>query len=89
MFKVCTKFHENTFDSFNVIEGTKSPYLKVTIVDTTASLKLQKGMIPFNIMGGYMVLVLYTPSDDGSFCTTVCKNIFNGFRVIEPTRFLG
>ena len=26
MLNMCTKFHENTFDCFNVTEGTRFPY---------------------------------------------------------------
>ena len=31
MLNMCTKFHKNTFDSFNVIEGTRFPYNSVKI----------------------------------------------------------
>ena len=42
MLNMCTKFHENTFDSYNVIEETRFPIR----VDTIANLKIKMDIIP-------------------------------------------
>ena len=52
MLNMCTKFHENTFDSFNVIEGTISH----ARVDTLANLKLQRGIIQYYLIQRDIIL---------------------------------
>ena len=61
MLNMCTKFHENTFDSFNVIEGTRFPYKS----GYNCQFKITKGHNSMRNVGGDMVLVLCTPSGDG------------------------
>ena len=57
MLNMCTKFHENTFDNCNVIEGTRFPYKS----GYNCQFKITKGHTSMRNVGGDMVLVLCTP----------------------------
>ena len=48
-FNMCTKFHENTFDSFNGIEGTGFPYKRGYNCHLQRLQKLQRGIIPLEM----------------------------------------
>ena len=63
MLNMCTKFHENTFDSFNVIEGTRFPYKS----GYYCQFKITKEHNSMRNVGKDIVLVLCTPSDDGLY----------------------
>ena len=61
MLSICTKFHVNIFASFNVTEGTRSPYKS----EYNCRLKITQRHSSMRNVGGDMVLVLCTLSDDG------------------------
>ena len=63
MLNIYTKFHENMFNSFNVIEGTRFPYKR----EYNCHFKIPKG---HNYMRSSDVdtdLALFPPSDDGLY----------------------
>ena len=60
MLNICTKLHVNTFDSFNAIEGTGSPYK----TECNCQLKITIGHYSMRNIGGDMVFVLCIPFDD-------------------------
>ena len=63
MLNIYTKFHESTFDSFNVTEGIRFPYRS----GYNCQIKITKGHSSMRNVGGDMVIVLCTPSDDGLY----------------------
>ena len=63
MRNMCTKFHENIFDSCNVIEGTTFPYKS----GYNCQFKITKGQTSMRYVIEDMVFVLYTPFDDGLY----------------------
>ena len=65
MLNMCTKFHENTFDSFNVIEETRFPYKS----GYNCQFKNKKGHNFMRNVGADMIFVLCKPFDDGLYLT--------------------
>ena len=81
MFNMCTKFHENTFDRFNGIEGTGFPYKRGYNCHLQRLQKLQQGHNSIRNVGADMVFVLRTPFDDGLYLNQNCKYVFSCFKV--------
>ena len=57
MLNMCSKFHENTFDSFKVIEGTRFPYKS----GYTCQFKIIQGHNYMRNVGADMVLFFANP----------------------------
>ena len=63
MLSMCTKFHENTFDGFNVIDGMRFPNKS----GCNCQFKITKGHNSMRNVGAYKVFVLCIPFDDGLY----------------------
>ena len=63
MLNMCTKFHENTFDSCNVTEGTSFPYKS----GYNCKFKITMGHNSMRNVGADMFFVLCTPFDNGLY----------------------
>ena len=57
----------STFDSFSSIEGTRPPPTYIVQVNTIANLRLREKNKSMRNVGGDMVLILCTPSEDGLY----------------------